>query len=234
MRAGGSATRRCSCRWSTRPGRCLLCGGLSGGDDGSLLRWPRSGVRIFWRRTEVDLVRQHHSVSGGGGALSRGLAGERSGLPFPNRKTPRTANRFPTSFRSECIYRCRTVHEFGENLQVLDRNVRWDAFDPFGLSGSPRMHLPAVWAERLHDRFIKQSPRAMGGHALTARWRSRRWPRTSRSSTLIRSRSSVVRPARWPTSRSAWRTQLRSVSAVQPILPAIDMIVAHCEPCSVW
>ena len=31
-----------------------------------------------------------------------------------------------------------------------------------------------------------------------------------------RARSSVVRPARWPASRSAWRTQRRSVSVVQP------------------
>ena len=39
---------------------------------------------------------------------------------------------------------------------------------------------------------------------------------------------------RLPSSRSAWRTQLRSVSGLQPILLAIDVIVAHCEVCSVW
>ena len=33
-------------------------------------------------------------------------------------------------------------------------------------------------------------------------------------------------------SRSAWRTQLRSVSRLQPILLAIHVIVAHCELCS--
>jgi hypothetical protein len=33
-------------------------------------------------------------------------------------------------------------------------------------------------------------------------------------------RSSVVRPARWPASRSAWRTHRRSVSVVQPALGA--------------
>jgi hypothetical protein len=46
---------------------------------------------------------------------------------------------------------------------------------------------------------------------------------------LIRSRSSLVGPARFPWSRSACRTQLRSVSAVQPIFAAIETIAAHCE-----
>jgi hypothetical protein len=39
----------------------------------------------------------------------------------------------------------------------------------------------------------------------------------------------VVEPGRTPLSRSPWRTHLRSVSAVQPILPAIDSIAAHCD-----
>ena len=36
-------------------------------------------------------------------------------------------------------------------------------------------------------------------------------------------------PSRWPVSRSYWRTQLRSVTDVQPILAAIDEIAAHCH-----
>src|SRR5690606_16837613 len=39
---------------------------------------------------------------------------------------------------------------------------------------------------------------------------------------------------RSPWSRSARRTQLRSVSAVHPIFPAIDSIAAHCELCVPW
>src|SRR3954467_534396 len=62
-------------------------------------------------------------------------------------------------------------------------------------------------------------------------WRSSRF---SRSSALIRSRSSAVGPARRPRSRSAWRTQLRRVSPEQPILAAIDWMAAYCEPCSPW
>ena len=62
-------------------------------------------------------------------------------------------------------------------------------------------------------------------------WRS---SRTSRSSTLIRTCSSLLAPGRLPWSCSACRAQRRSVSAVQPILPAIDSIAAHCEPCSPW
>jgi heme/copper-type cytochrome/quinol oxidase subunit 3 len=33
--------------------------------------------------------------------------------------------------------------------------------------------------------------------------------------------------ADWPVSRSCWHTQRRSVSGVQPILAAIDVIAAH-------
>src|SRR5690606_38121371 len=50
-----------------------------------------------------------------------------------------------------------------------------------------------------------------------------------RSSSLIRSRSAVVGPGRLPRSRSACRTQLRSVSPEQPIFAAIDWMAAHCD-----
>jgi hypothetical protein len=60
-------------------------------------------------------------------------------------------------------------------------------------------------------------------------WRSSRF---SRSSALIRSRSSVLAPGRRPWSRSACRTQFDRVCAVQPILAAIEAIAAHCDVCS--
>ena len=60
---------------------------------------------------------------------------------------------------------------------------------------------------------------------------ARRSSRTSRSSSFIRARSSVGNPGRRPVSRSAWRTQWRSVSAVHPIFVATDRIAAHCESC---
>jgi hypothetical protein len=41
-----------------------------------------------------------------------------------------------------------------------------------------------------------------------------------------------VGPARTLWSRSAWRTQPRSVSAVHPIFDAIELIAAHSEACS--
>jgi hypothetical protein len=56
--------------------------------------------------------------------------------------------------------------------------------------------------------------------------------RTSRSKALMRSRSSLVGPARTPWSRSDWRTQPRSVSGVHPIFAAIELIAAHSEACS--
>src|SRR5262245_43277793 len=61
---------------------------------------------------------------------------------------------------------------------------------------------------------------------------ARRSSKFSRSSCLSRCRSSVVRPGRRPWFRSAWRTHFRSVSAVQPIFSAIEVIAAHCESCA--
>src|SRR4029453_8703524 len=55
-------------------------------------------------------------------------------------------------------------------------------------------------------------------------WRS---SPTSRSGFLTRSRSALVGPGRAPLSRSACRTHFRSVSVVQPILPATELIAPH-------
>src|SRR5215475_15419640 len=57
---------------------------------------------------------------------------------------------------------------------------------------------------------------------------------TSRSSSLRRSRSELDSPGRFPWSRSAYRTHLRKVSPVQPILVAIETIADHCVLCSPW
>jgi hypothetical protein len=47
---------------------------------------------------------------------------------------------------------------------------------------------------------------------------------------LISADSSLVVPARWPASTSAWRTHLRTVSAVPtPSFWATALIAAHCE-----
>ena len=55
---------------------------------------------------------------------------------------------------------------------------------------------------------------------------------TSRSSCFRRSTSVVVRPGRWPVSRSTRRIQDRSVSGLQPIFSAIDLIAAHGDGCA--
>jgi len=44
--------------------------------------------------------------------------------------------------------------------------------------------------------------------------------------------SAVACPGRSPVSRACWRTQRRNVSGVQPILAAIDVKAAHCDPYS--
>lgn len=85
------------------------------------------------------------------------------------------------------------------------------------------------------DRFLNErSSSAWAKYADALRRISFAWrnSRTSRSSALIRSCSSVGGPGRLPWSRSARRTQFRSVSGLQPIFAAIEPIVAHCEACS--
>lgn len=61
---------------------------------------------------------------------------------------------------------------------------------------------------------------------------ARRSSLTSRSSSFIRARSSLVRPPRRPVSISARRTYFLNLSGEQPILSAIDTIAAHWELCS--
>ena len=69
---------------------------------------------------------------------------------------------------------------------------------------------------------------ALALHRTSLVWRNSRF---SRSSGLMRVCSSLVLPGHSPRSRSACRTQLHSVCAVQPILPAIDSMAAHYEAC---
>ena len=66
--------------------------------------------------------------------------------------------------------------------------------------------------------------------SLLANWRRQR--EAGRSSAFARWRSSVDNPARWPVSRSAWRTHFRNVSGVQPSVLAIAAIAAHGDGCS--
>src|SRR5688500_7918059 len=94
---------------------------------------------------------------------------------------------------------------------------------------------PVIVYERDH-RLNGRSSSAWAKYAdalrrISLAWRSSRF---SRSSAFIRAPSSVVGPPRRPWSRSACRTQLRRVSPVQPILPAIELIAAHCDGCSAW
>src|SRR5258707_14318524 len=108
-----------------------------------------------------------------------------------------------------------------------DRQNAADRLDP--------VDVPMIVDERLHG-FDRRSSSAVAKYAdalrrISLAWRSSRF---SRSSALIRSPSCVVGPARRPWSRSDRRTQLRSVSPVQPILLAIELIAAHCDGCSAW
>src|SRR5262249_1059314 len=108
-----------------------------------------------------------------------------------------------------------------------DRQLRADRLDPI-LS-------PMLVDERDHY-FGRRSSSAWAKKAAALRRISlaRFNSKFSRSSCLRRSCSEVVSPARFPWSRSACLTHLRKVSAVHPILLAIELIAAHCDSCSSW
>jgi integrase/quercetin dioxygenase-like cupin family protein len=106
-----------------------------------------------------------------------------------------------------------------------DRQVLADRLDPVRLP--LRVHAG-------HHHFGRRSSSAWAKNADAFRRMSlaRLSSRFSRSSSLRRSRSLVVRPGRCPASRSAWRTQRRRHSVGQSSFAATDRIVAHCEGCS--
>src|SRR5262249_37200815 len=108
-----------------------------------------------------------------------------------------------------------------------DQQLRADRLDPL---------LSSVLVDERHHHFRRRSssPRAKKTAALTHISLARFNSRFSRSSCLRRSRSVLVSPARLPLSRSACRTHWRKDSGVQPILPAIETIAAHCDSCSAW
>src|SRR3954469_3691099 len=114
-----------------------------------------------------------------------------------------------------------TVRRRGDRQHLADR------LDPVGIA--------VLVDERLH-RLNGRSSSAIAKYADAFRRISLacRSSRFSRSSALIRSRSSVLGPPRRPLSLSDCRIQLRSLSPEQPILAAIELIAAHCEACSLW
>src|SRR5919198_3033757 len=107
-----------------------------------------------------------------------------------------------------------------------DRQQRADRLDPD----------PVPVGVDVGDHLLgrRSSSAAKKAEALFRTSLARRSSRFSRSRAFRRSRSSLVRPGRRPSSTSARRTQLRSVSCEMPNLAAIEVIAAHCEGCSSW
>jgi len=94
------------------------------------------------------------------------------------------------------------------------------------------VHLPALVPDPANVRLQRQrSSSAWAKYADVLRRISLacRSSRFSRSSAFIGARSSVLRPGRSPSSRSARRTQLRSVCAVHPLFIPTELL----EPASV-
>src|SRR5690606_22010121 len=91
--------------------------------------------------------------------------------------------------------------------------------------------LLTVLVDERHHHFARRSSSACAKYADALRRISlaRRSSRFSRSSSLSRSRSWLVRPGRCPASLWRRRIQPRSVSAEQPIFCATDWIAAHSD-----
>jgi len=107
------------------------------------------------------------------------------------------------AFRRVLARRTLVVHRRGDRQHGTDR------LDPVRL---------AVGVDERHHHFARRS--------------SATWRHTLRflPLELIEPGALVCRqPGRRPASRSACRTQLRNVSAAQPIVSAIAVIAAHCE-----
>src|SRR4030095_9793682 len=88
-----------------------------------------------------------------------------------------------------------------------------------------------------HHHFARRSSSACAKNADAFRTISlaRFNSKFSLSRRFSSSRSLVVRPGRWPASRSAWRTQRRNDSVRIPSFSPTDRIAAHCDGCSgVW
>jgi hypothetical protein len=133
-----------------------------------------------------------------------------------------SAERSIPSAADRALVRVRPDGSAGVVSRRGDRQQLADRLDP--------VRATVIVDERDHG-FERRSSSATAKYAdafrrISLAWRSSRF---SRSSALMRSRSSLDAPGPWPRSRSAWRTHFRSVSAVQPILPAIEPIVAHCD-----
>src|SRR5437899_1057750 len=103
-----------------------------------------------------------------------------------------------------------------------DRQHPADRLDP--------IQAPMIVDERDHH-FARRSSAAWAKYAdafLRISF-ARRSSKLSFSSCFRRARSSVVRPGRWPVSRSAWRTHRRNTSTGPPIFSATDRIAPHCD-----
>jgi hypothetical protein len=122
------------------------------------------------------------------------------------------------------VLKCRHLIESSfAKLMVVgrwgNRQHSADRLDP--------MRLAVIVNERDHGLNRRSSSPcakyALALHNISLAWCS---SRTSRPRDLILSRSALVEPGRRPRSRSACRTQCRSVSPVQPIFAAIEVIAA--------
>ena len=102
----------------------------------------------------------------------------------------------------------------------LYRSARPRAYRGTGRQSSSRLE-PAV--------ELRLGKKALASFSISL---ARRSSLTSRSSPLMRSRSSLVTPSRMPVSTSCLRTHSCRVCGTQPILGAIDSIAAHSDGCS--
>ena len=113
--------------------------------------------------------------------------------------------------------RRRAVAQYGptDGPDLIDRTIRWVRTKP-------------ALAQMLRQRGLGARLDIAFRRISLARFKSKfsRWSRFSSS------RSLVVRPGRWPVSRSVCRTHRRNDSVRIPSFSPTDRIAAHCDGCS--
>jgi transposase len=157
------------------------------------------------------------------------------------KKSRRPRRRFDEEFKAQAVRLVldegKTVGAVARDLDLTETALReWvhraradRAHGRTGLTTAEREELARL---RQENRQLRLEREILKNAALFRISLARLSSKFSRWRRFNSSRSLVVKPGRWPVSRSAWRTQRRSDSVRTPSFSPTDRIVAHCDRCS--
>ena len=160
-----------------------------------------------------------------GGAAARPCARRRPAKFSSHTRWISAASRVAPRPRRQALRRIGPLRRVLVVRRRGDRQHLADRLDPV---------VGAVFVDERDHHFGRRSSSAWAKYADALRrisfaWRSSRF---SRSSSLSRSRSSLVRPGRCPGHARPAAPSCAASRRVQPIFAAIETIAAHCEACS--